>query len=158
MARHQQHVANSLGLPFNDMGGGLGWENRAGLCSRGGRGHSQDIVIAKPGGLINKGVTHSKHVAMGDVPCPLGKDTRQRKDVCRKGDILWVDGVFLIFLNQQFIMQCSNAVHGPIIQTVCTLRLRYALPVITQSDASGPPSGGQMQAETHEYSKTTSPF
>jgi hypothetical protein len=65
---------------------------------------------------------------------------------------------FFFFLNQQFIMWCSNAVRGPIIQTVCTLRLRYALPVITQPSASGPPSGGQTQAEAHEYSNATSPF
>jgi hypothetical protein len=65
---------------------------------------------------------------------------------------------FFFFFNQQFIMRCSNAVRGPIIQTVRTLRLRYALPVITQPNASGPPSGGQTQAEAHEYSKTASPF
>jgi hypothetical protein len=65
---------------------------------------------------------------------------------------------FFFFLNQQFITRCSNAVCGPIIQTVRTLRLRYALPVITQPNASGPPSGGQTQAKTHEYSKTMSPF
>jgi hypothetical protein len=63
-----------------------------------------------------------------------------------------------LFLYQQFITQCLNAVRGPIIQTECTLRLRYTLPVITQPNASGPPSGGQTQAKTHEYSKTTSPF
>jgi hypothetical protein len=65
---------------------------------------------------------------------------------------------FFFVFNQQFIMRCSNAVRRPIIQTVRTLRLRYALPVITQPDASGPPSGGQTQAKTHEYSKTMSPF
>jgi hypothetical protein len=65
---------------------------------------------------------------------------------------------FFFFFNQQFITRCSNAVRGPIIQTVRTLRLRYALPVITQPSASGPPSGGQTQAEAHEYSITTSPF
>jgi hypothetical protein len=65
---------------------------------------------------------------------------------------------FFFFFYQQFITRCSNAVRGPIIQTVRTLRLRYALPVITQSSTSGPPSGGQTQAEAHEYSITTSPF
>jgi hypothetical protein len=40
--------------------------------------------------------------------------------------------LFFFFLYQQFITRCSNAVRGPIIQTVRTLRLRYALPVITQ--------------------------
>jgi hypothetical protein len=65
---------------------------------------------------------------------------------------------FFFFLYQQFITRCSNAVRGPIIQTVRTLRLRYALPVITQPNASGPPSGGQTQAAAHEYSNVTVPF
>jgi hypothetical protein len=65
---------------------------------------------------------------------------------------------FFFFFYQQFITRCSNAVRGPIIQTVRTLRLRYALPVITQPNASGPPSGGQTQAAAHEYSNVTAPF
>jgi hypothetical protein len=39
---------------------------------------------------------------------------------------------FFFFFYQQFIMRCSNAVRGPIIQTVRTLRLCYTMPVITQ--------------------------
>jgi hypothetical protein len=74
MARRQKHVAYSLDLPFNDVGG-LGWENRTGLHPRGGGRHRQGVVIAKPGGLVDKGVTHSKHVTMGDVACSLGEDT-----------------------------------------------------------------------------------
>jgi hypothetical protein len=73
MACRQKHVAYGLDLPVNDVGG-LGWENRMGLCPRGGGRHHQGVVIAKPGGLVNKGVTCSKRMTMGDVPCPLGKD------------------------------------------------------------------------------------
>jgi hypothetical protein len=73
MARRQKHVAHSLDLPFNNVGG-LGWENRAGLRPRGGRGHSQGVVVAKPRGLVDKGVTRSERMTMGDVPCPLGED------------------------------------------------------------------------------------
>jgi hypothetical protein len=65
---------------------------------------------------------------------------------------------FCFFFYQQFITRWSNTVRGPIIQTVRTLRLHYTLPVITQPNASGPPSGGQTQAEAHEYSNATSPF
>jgi hypothetical protein len=64
-----------------------------GLRPRGGGGHSQGVVVAKPGGLVDKGVTRSERMTMGDVPCPLGKDAQQRKEVRHKGDILWVDGV-----------------------------------------------------------------
>jgi hypothetical protein len=92
MARRQEHVAYSLDLLFNNVGG-LGRENRTGLRPRGGRGHSQGVVVAKPRGLVDKGVTRSECMTMRDVPCPLGEDARQRKEVCRKGDVLWVDGV-----------------------------------------------------------------
>jgi hypothetical protein len=92
MARRQKHVAHSLDLPFNDMGG-LGWENRVGLRPRGGGRHSQGVVVAKPGGLVNKGVMRSKHMTMGDVARSLGEDTQQREEVHHKGDILWMDGV-----------------------------------------------------------------
>jgi hypothetical protein len=92
MARCQKHVAHSLDLPFNNVGG-LGWENRSGLRPRGGGRHSQGVVIAKPGGLVNKGVMRSKRMTMGDVARSLGEDTRQREEVHRKGDILWMDGV-----------------------------------------------------------------
>jgi hypothetical protein len=71
---------------------------------------------------------------------------------------VWRPLFFFFFFFQQFITRCSNAVRGPIIQTVRTLRLRYALPVITQPNASGPPSGGQTQAAAHEYSNVTAPF
>jgi hypothetical protein len=92
MARRQKHVAHSLDLPFNDVGG-LGWENRTGLHPRGGGRHSQGVVVAKPEGLVDKSVTRGKRMAMRDVPHPLGEDARQRKEVRRKGDILWMDGV-----------------------------------------------------------------
>jgi hypothetical protein len=89
MARRQEHVVYSLDLPFNDVGG-LGWENRTGLCPRGGGRHRQGVVVAKPGGLVDKGVTRSKCMTMGDVARSLGEDTRQREEVHRKGDILWM--------------------------------------------------------------------
>jgi hypothetical protein len=74
MAHRQQHVAYSLDLPFNDVGG-LGWENRTGLRPRGGGRHRQGVVIAKPGGLVDKGVTHSKHMMIRDIPRSLGEYT-----------------------------------------------------------------------------------
>jgi hypothetical protein len=74
MARHQKHVAHSLDLSFNDVGG-LGWENRAGLRPRGGGRHSQGVVITKPGGLVDKGVTCGKRMMMRDVARSLGEDT-----------------------------------------------------------------------------------
>jgi hypothetical protein len=92
MARRQKHVAHSLDLPFNDVGG-LGWENRTGLRPRGGGRHRQGVVVTEPGGLVDKGVMRSKRMTMGDVARSLGEDTRQREEVRRKGDILWMDGV-----------------------------------------------------------------
>jgi hypothetical protein len=92
MARRQKHVAYSQDLPFNDVGG-LGWENRTGLRPRGGRRHRQGVVVAKPGGLVDKGVTCGKCMTMGDVVRSLGEDTREREEVRRQGDILWMDGV-----------------------------------------------------------------
>jgi hypothetical protein len=92
MARRQKHVAYSLDLPFNDVGG-LGWENRTGLRPRGGGRHRQGVVVAKPGGLVDKGVTRGKRMTMGDVARSLGEDTREQEEVRRQGDILWMDGV-----------------------------------------------------------------
>jgi hypothetical protein len=92
MARRQKHVAHSLDLPVNDVGG-LGWKNRAGLCPRGGGRHSQGVIVAEPGRLVDKGVMRGERMTVRDIPRPLGEDARQRKEVRRKGDILWMDGV-----------------------------------------------------------------
>jgi hypothetical protein len=52
--------------------------------------HSQTRA---PGGLVNKGVMCGKRMTMRDIPRPLGEDAQKREEVCREGDILWMDGV-----------------------------------------------------------------
>jgi hypothetical protein len=92
MARRQKHVFNSANLPRNDVGG-LGWENIPGLRPRRGRGHRQGIILAKPRGLGDESVMRVLRITMRYIPRPLGEDTGERKDVSRKGQVLWVDGV-----------------------------------------------------------------
>jgi hypothetical protein len=92
MACRQKHVFNSTNLPRNDVGG-LGWKDIPGLRPRRGRGHRQDINLTEPRGLSDEGVMRVLHITMRYIPCPLGEDTGERKDVSRKGQVLWVDGV-----------------------------------------------------------------
>jgi hypothetical protein len=53
MARRQKHVAHSLDLPFNNVGG-LGWEDRAGLRPRGGGGTARVLSSLSLEGLSTK--------------------------------------------------------------------------------------------------------
>jgi hypothetical protein len=89
MACRQKHVAYSLDLPFNNVGG-LGWENRTGLCPRGGGRHRQGVVVTKPGRLVDKGVTRSKHMTMGDVTCSLGTHDKERRSAARGTSCGWM--------------------------------------------------------------------
>jgi hypothetical protein len=72
--------------------------------------------------------THFKESLLVIIPKP-GKASYSTPKSFRPIVLLFFNFIYLF--NQQFIMRCSIAVRGHAIQTVCTLRLRYTLPVTT---------------------------
>jgi hypothetical protein len=65
---------------------------------------------------------------------------------------------YFIFFNQQFITRCLIAVRGRAIQTVRTLRLRYALPVTTYQVLKASFWRATTDIRPAASSKTMSPF
>jgi hypothetical protein len=92
MARRQQHVLNSPDLPLNSVRG-LGREDNPRLRPRGGRGHRLGEILVKPVWLVDKRVMGVIRMTVSGIPRPLGDDAGERKDVSRKGHVLWVNGV-----------------------------------------------------------------
>jgi hypothetical protein len=92
MARHQQHVLNSLDLPLNNMRG-LGQEDNLRLRPWGGRGHRLGEILVKPVWLVDKRVMGVIRMMVSDIPRPLGDDTGERKDISHEGHVLWVNSV-----------------------------------------------------------------
>jgi hypothetical protein len=101
------------------------------------------------------GAQRAAHDVVVSLKIAVGRRPRTSRDfLLHHTD---VDTSFFFFF-QQLIMQGSLAVRGPAVQTVRTLRLRYALPITTYQVLEASFWRATTDIRPAASSKTTSPF